>query len=259
MRSLLVIGITTFTLILGLHGAAAGAAPEGDQAVESGRRALANRGSYPWYDAEQDAVRRLDVAPPKPSAAHRNSTWETQPLTTPSLTPWRTFWEVLRWLAWALILLLLVGLVILLVRAFLGYEGRQAAASGLSEGEPARDHEDLIENLPFPVPKTQADFLSEARRLYEAGRYGEAVVYLFSYQLLELDKHHLIRLARGKTNRQYLREARTQADLGDVLKGTMVAFEDVFFGHHDLDRAGFEACWSRLDDFHQHIREVAAA
>jgi hypothetical protein len=258
MRLLGMIGVTAFTLALGLPGVAAGAAPAGDQAVESGRRALAQRGSYPWYDAEHDAVRRLDVAPPKSSAEHRNSKWESQPMATPTLSPWRFLGEVLRWLVWALLLLVLVGLVILLIRAFLGYEGRQASVPGLSAEELARDHGVRIENLPFPVPKTQTDLLAEARRLYEAGRFGEAVVYLYSYQLLELDKHHVIRLTRGKTNRQYLREAGTRADLGDTLKATMVAFEDVFFGHHELDRSGFEACWSRLDDFHQRVREVAA-
>jgi hypothetical protein len=258
MRLWWAMGITGLARVLGLPGVSAGAAPEGEQAVESGRRALADRGSYPWYDAPQDTVRRLDVTPPKPSAAHRNSTWESQPAAASAGDFWRIFWEVVRWLVWALLLLLLVGLVILLLRTFLNYEARQAAAPDLTAGELVRDQADLIENLPFPVPKTQTDFLSEARRLYEAGRYAEAVVYLFSYQLLELDKHQVIRLARGKTNRQYLREAQTRADPGDAFQRTLVAFEDVFFGHHELDRAGFEACWSRLDDFHQRIQEVAA-
>jgi hypothetical protein len=29
----------------------------------------------------------------------------------------------------------------------------------------------------------------------------------------------------------------------------MVAFEDVFFGNHPLDRNRFESCWTRLDEF----------
>jgi hypothetical protein len=29
----------------------------------------------------------------------------------------------------------------------------------------------------------------------------------------------------------------------------MLVFEDVFFGNRTLDRARFETCWSRLDEF----------
>jgi hypothetical protein len=35
----------------------------------------------------------------------------------------------------------------------------------------------------------------------------------------------------------------------------MVAFEEVFFGHYPLDRAGFERCWEQLDEFHQRLSE----
>ncbi len=116
---------------------------------------------------------------------------------------------------------------------------------------------DLIESLPFEVPRPQSDLLAEAKRLYEQGAYAQAIVYLFSYQLVQLDQHQAIRLTRGKTNRQYLRELLARPDLGGILERTMVAFEDVFFGHHPLDRAGFERCWQRLDEFHQRISEAA--
>jgi hypothetical protein len=226
-------------------------------AVESGRRALANRGSYPWYDAQQDALRRLDVRPPRPTAANRNSTWESQPAQPAASISWRWLWEMLRWFVWAVIVALLVGLVLLLVRAFLNREARAEGRTEGAETSATRDYADLVENLPFPLPRHQADFLEEARRLYEAGRFGEAMIYLFSYQLVQLDQHHVIRLARGKTNRQYLRELGPREDLRDILLRTMLAFEDVFFGHYDLDRARFESCWTRLDDFHRTIEEAA--
>ena len=50
------------------------------------------------------------------------------------------------------------------------------------------------------------DLLAEARRHYQAGNYGAAIVYLFSFQLVQLDRRQIIQLAKGKTNRQYLRE-----------------------------------------------------
>ncbi len=75
------------------------------------------------------------------------------------------------------------------------------------------------------------DLLAEARRHYQAGNYGAAIVYLFSFQLVQLDKRQIIRLAKGKTNRQYLREVGPRAALLRLVEQTMVAFEDVFFGN----------------------------
>jgi hypothetical protein len=243
-------------LVLILPARAQTPSPAAEGAVESGRRALANRGSYPWYDAQQDALRRLDVRPPRPTAANRNSTWESQAAPPASSASWRWLWELLRWFVWAVIVALLVGLIWLLVRAFLNREARAEGGTEASETSATRDYADLIENLPFPLPRQQADFLDEARRLYEAGRFAEAMIYLFSYQLVALDQHHVIRLARGKTNRQYLRELEPRADLRDILVRTMLAFEDAFFGHYELDRACFENCWTRLDDFHRRIEEA---
>jgi hypothetical protein len=87
-------------------------------------------------------------------------------------------------------------------------------------------------------------------------------MYLFSYQLVHLDKHHLIRLAKGKTNRQYLRELRAQNEESDgqglrgILRRTMIAFEDCFFGDHAIEKNRFEACWQRLDDFHKTVQQL---
>jgi hypothetical protein len=102
--------------------------------------------------------------------------------------------------------------------------------------------------------RDQSDLLGQARRYYEAGNYAEAIIYLFSYQLVELDRHGFVHLERGKTNRQYVREAQRAPEaksggLHKILDQTMVAFEDVFFGARDLDRRRFEQCWSRLDEF----------
>jgi hypothetical protein len=89
----------------------------------------------------------------------------------------------------------------------------------------------------------------EARRLYQSGDYAKAIVFLFSYQLVELDKRHLIRLTKGKTNRQYLREVGGRLLLRQLVEQTMIAFEDAFFGHHALDKNRFESCWFRMGEF----------
>jgi hypothetical protein len=70
---------------------------------------------------------------------------------------------------------------------------------------------------------------------------------------VQLDRHHVIRLAKGKTNRQYLRETRTRPALAEILETTMVAFEDVFFGKHELSRQRFEECHSQFGTFQSEL------
>jgi hypothetical protein len=85
--------------------------------------------------------------------------------------------------------------------------------------------------------------------LYDASQYSEAIIYLFSHELVELDKHQVIRLSKGKTNRQYLRETRSRPLIAGMLESTMVAFEDSFFGNKQLSRDVFERSWSHLNEF----------
>ena len=75
--------------------------------------------------------------------------------------------------------------------------------------------------------------------------------------MVQLDKHHLIHLSKGKTNRQYLREVGRRAALGKLLQQTMVTFEDVFFGNHAIDRARCDRCWSKQDRFQALVAEAA--
>jgi hypothetical protein len=228
---------------------------EAPRAVEAGREALGGRTKFPWYDAEQDALRRIDVKTPREASENRNSTWQAKPsqprpTTTRNWSGLGWLWQIIQTLFWMGLIALLALLVYLLVRAYVTYEHAEETPAPVPE---SRTEADLIESLPFQVSRPQTDLLGAARGYYEEGAYDKAIVYLYSYQLVKLDQHHAIRLARGKTNRQYLRELVSRPDLHGMLERTMVAFEDVFFGHHALPRDRFEACWSRLDDFHRRL------
>jgi len=231
---------------------------QGDGAIEAGREALDGRTHYPWYDAENDAIRRIDVQTPKEAAAHRNSTWRAKPAKAQNLS-WlerlvKLLLQILYWMFWGVMITLFALLIVLLARAYTS--GVAIGAPGEEEIAESRSEADLIESLPFQVKRPHTDLLGEAQRHYEEGNYGEAIIYLFSYQLVQLDKHHLIRLTRGKTNRQYLREVWLRPGLREMLERTMVAFEDVFFGHHPMDRERFETCWSRLAEFHERLQQA---
>lgn len=232
-----------------------------EQAIEAGRDALNGRTSFPFYDAREDDVRRIDVkedGKKKPEAG--GGKYVSQPKTTtptrlrgPNLSGLGSFFQVL---GLGLLTLIIVGVIALLVKAFM--QGEQAQTQGIKFVDTSHDV-DKVEDLPFQLKKPTGDFLSEARRLYEAGKYSEAIVYLFSYQLVALDKRHVIHLSKGKTNRQYLRETRSREPLKQLLQRTMISFEDVFFGHHDLSRDRFEESWNRLDEFHSQLEQVEVA
>jgi len=229
------------------------------QAVEAGRESLNGRVDFPWYDTKTDGIKRVDVAPPR-DLKNRGSKWEARSRKKRQASSWQMpdwLWVMLEVLGWTALVIALVAVGYFLMRAFLAAEATGAAGSVSVEELLGAGHADRVESLPFQLKRPQADLLAEARKHYEAGNYAEAIIYLYSYELVELDKHQFIRLAKGKTNRQYLREVRRQRSLFDSLQATMLAFEDVFFGNHPLDRQRFESCWGQLDFFRQTLEQVA--
>jgi hypothetical protein len=192
--------------------------------VKDGRDALDHWFGYPWYDAKSDGVRRVEVSQP----------WDIN----------LPIGSVLQWTAWITISLLLAGVLYLLIRSLGLIEGRRKT----EEREPAA-RADRIESLPLAPDERPSDLLAAARQCRERGDYARAIVYLFSHELLELDKHGRVHLVRGKTNRQYLREIGRWPPLRGLIEQTTLVFEDVFFGHHAIEQPAFEACWSRLDEF----------
>lgn len=234
--------------------------------VKATRDALNGPINFPWYDSETDSLRRIHVGQQKQDggAANRASKWEATPSGGGAAAPTGSYsfdWLVSLAKVFVVVVgvLLAVGLVWLLIWAFLKGEAALAKAAGKQEDEEVEETDvERIERLPFQVDRPKTDLLGEARRQYEAGNFAEAVIYYFSYQLVQLDKHHWIRLAKGKTNRQYLREVRQQAALREMLEATMFAFEDVFFGHHPLSRDRFETVWRRLDEFQTQVQQTGA-
>ena len=203
-----------------------------DDPVTSGQDALVDSGDYPWYDEDSDGIRRIEVK----KEASRTTTTSAGGAAI----------ELMAWLGLALVLAVIIAL---LVWSFLANESRSDLPLEDEVDEDRRRQIDRLEALPFQVKRPDADLLAEARRQYERGNYDEAIIYLFSHQLVHLDKSQHLTLAKGKTNRQYLREIASIDELRAILEQTTVAFEEVFFGRHQLPRERFEACWSELSQF----------
>ncbi len=213
------------------------AAVDSDAAVEQAGDVL-SRGlilrTHPFYDPQTDDVRL--IPPPQPS------NWNF------SFDP-----RIIGWLMFAVAVIVLVLVLIFFWRRLRDPRGNAAdvaAVSGLSDV-------DRIEALPFRVQAGLGDLLGQAAELYRQGRFAEAIVFLFSYLLVEMDKRQVIRLTKGKTNRQYLREIGPRRRLRDLVERTMIAFESVFFGHHLLDQRRFEACWSQVAEFQRLLDQEA--
>ena len=163
-----------------------------------------------------------------------------------------TFLQVL---AYGLIVVVALVLVFFLVRAFIrqeDFEPGRAVGGSDEEAEGRR----RIEALPFKLAPDMSNLLDAARHYRDRGEFGEAVKYLFSYQLVRLDRYHLIRMTRGKTNRQYLRELGRGHNLRPHVEETMKAFEDFFFGNRAIRRPRFEDCWSLVSNFDSQLASM---
>lgn len=242
-----------------------------EEPVATTKDELTRLPSAAWYDADKDALKRVDVTPPK-SNDFRPAPAKPKAATTRTSWNW---WPDLSWLgtlfsgglfSLGAIMLYTVILVVLGLVAYLIYRYFESE-DPISAGGPNRQRPeemdtttqvDRLESLPFHVKRPDSDLLAEARRCYDKGDFNEAIVYLFSYELVELDKRHLIRLAKGKTNGQYLREVRKNHAIEDILEVTMRAFEDVFFGQRTLSRDGFERCWGQLEPFRKQLSGAAS-
>ncbi len=229
-RGISIVASAALAAIAAGFGSAA-RAEDAQDSIVAAREAFGD-GWFPWYDSQTDSLKPLEF--------RDSPEWD--------------FGPVLNVVGWTLLGLLLATLVVLLIH-FARNRATQASAKSPAESDRLLDAE-RVEALPFLAERHRDDLLGQARFHYQQGNYSEAIIYLFSYQLLELDKYSVIRLAKGKTNRQYRRETSRVAALRTALERTMLSFEGVFFGRRPLDRAGFEACWNGLPEFEQQLRAV---
>ncbi|QDU58999.1 hypothetical protein [Aeoliella mucimassa] len=210
---------------------------EPEQAVQAGREALSSSPKIPWYDPETDDFRAAKVQPPpKPRVTSQGSL---------------TFLEFLVVLGWVVLAILLIAIVYMITKKFLY---REVQGSIVVERTAVGADIVRVEELPVSLEKAPSDYLDEAQRLYRNGQFERAIIYLFSHQLLQLDRRHWLRLIKGKTNRQYLREIRRHGtaeaeQLSLMFEKTVLLFEEVFFGKRVPDRNNIDEVWREIDQF----------
>ena len=216
-------------------GNTAFAATSDEQAVADGKKALQRAQRFPWYDRANDSLRPVDL--PKPE--------DNQPPKQPVDANW------LRPVVWVMLILAAAGLLLALAISLLKRQRSNSA--------PVKNaRRGLIEHLGFLEDDAPGDYLQLCLRESRAGRFERAIVYLYAHLLTELNDRQLVRLARGKTNRQYLREVADPA-MRAAMEVIVGAFEDAYFGHHPIASARFEWCRQQWQNIEAMFEPVPAA
>lgn len=134
---------------------------------------------------------------------------------------------------WAILLtvgaLILAILVAVFVRKFVGRGSvRKEAVANIRKRKPK------LSDLPFQLEKvelTEDSLWNLVLKHRDKGDYSKAIIFLFSYLLLNLDRKNLLVLKAGKTNRTYLAELNKSFDGRNLFASMMLCFEDAFFGN----------------------------
>jgi hypothetical protein len=225
---------------------------------------LVRKSTHPvWFDAKTGKITSVAARKNEIDVSDRHSS-----VATPDTRTNSAWWEslsgllskVFSWLFEGWLTILGVSLVLLaIVAGFLvwryGSNGAGFFRSGKAKDLLTHEREkSKIQDLPFEIEQTAMGLLGQAAKLRAAGDYSKAIVYLFSHVLVEMDGARCIRLARGKTNRIYLRELRGREMLKSFTNQLVQAFEFAFFGKHQLSQESFEAIWQQLPVFEESLK-----
>ncbi len=232
--------------------------------ITDGERSEIQRANDPvWFDTTDGTVRPI----PRGGSIYVDDRHDSVAGPAARSAPgwWSNFvksiGDMLAWLfqGWYVVLIVcLIALLVLIVVAVFyvvmtpSHGQRSKTSFSRRELEKAK-----IQDLPFEVEQSLFGLLSQAERYRAVGDYSKAIIYLFSYALVEMDGARCIRLERGKTNRVYLHELKHRDGLRGFTTQIVVAFEYAFFGKHVLNQDSFERIWEQLPAFEAMLKQTA--
>ena len=124
-----------------------------------------------------------------------------------------------------------IYLGLLLVVAFLVYKLAPLIARSTGRVKKAKKKKDrIILGEKIADDETAVDLLAEAERLANEGNLRGAIRKGYIALLCELSDRKVLGLARHKTNRDYLRDVRSRADLHPPMKVVTDTFEKHWYG-----------------------------
>ena len=206
-------------------------------AEEAAWKKAATKEKTPWRSESGGAA----FLPPRPEQAPVSLAPKSEPR---SLEGLRTVAEVLFWT--------LVGAAVLAFVAATIWALRQGALGGVGKDKAKKARQDRERRLEAIAPEARErvdDLGTAAENALAAGDLRLALVYFFSWLIVESDKRGLLRARRGKTNREYWLELAVNPGVRTIYKATMDAFERVYFGGQTISREEFDDVWRLREPF----------
>ena len=226
--------VVLFVVVVGLAHPLVAVEPE--PPLQEVRQHLRNL-DPPWYDAERDAWKRMDIAKP---AEKGSVTWTAL-------------------VAWTLLAAVVIALA-LLIADLLRHWRPDFGAAGDQAGDRTKLRAIDFSALPFQVDES-ADPAREVEAAFAAGDWSRVVVWTYVLVLLRLDQAGIIHLGPGATDRGCLRQARSAVAEGrpraaaEHLETIVAIFERSYFGHvaataseAEIVRAGYRDLMKILAD-----------
>ena len=231
----------------------------------------------PWFDAESEQATPIKVNPRIDDSIHRDSRWTPKPrklrrARKPTTTAtgggggglFGTGFTLGNLLGWVLLVVLMIGIIgaiaYVMSRAELQFGGNADANSdSAKDGLPDAQMLERIKHLPPELRRTDVNLRTECERLMKENRFDQAIILLLGHQLLLLDQNGLLRLNRGKTNGRYVRETRSHDPQSAAwLRETADAFEQSYFGRHDIPQLAFQQLWRQNEELETTARRFGA-
>jgi hypothetical protein len=218
-----------------------------------------------WYDTEQRSIKPSGTAKKALDVSDRHDA-----VASPEL-PYDWSWldwfstdlrDFFTWIfsGWKIVLILFF-LILIFTIAYIIWQytdfGARNSPTRRKTTKAALEREAVkIQDLPFEIEQSLLGLLGQAERHRAAGDYSRAIAYLYSHVLVTLDEARCIRLAKGKTNRMYMRELKDREAIRGFANQLVTVFEFAFFGKHQLDALTFDSVWNQLATFESELKRI---
>jgi hypothetical protein len=232
---------------------------------EDDREVIQRSTNSVWYDTEQGSIKPSGTAKKALDVSDRHDAVASPELPYDwSWLDWLSTYlsNVLTWIfsGWKIVLILFF-LILIFTIAYIIWQytnfGAWYSPTRRKTTKAALEREAVkIQDLPFEIEQSLLGLLGQAERHRAAGDYSRAIAYLYSHVLVTLDEARCIRLAKGKTNRMYMRELKDRETIRGFANQLVTVFEFTFFGKHQLDIPTFDSIWNQLATFESELVRI---
>ncbi len=212
--------------------------PQDHKNLERTQKQINRIPDFPWYSQKTG---KLKFIPPRPEEVKTSS---------PSNPLMNNNWNGLfNGATWIVLIFLLFVLVFGLVRIVFYLKRKNTVKTETPKKEDERKRQ--RDSLPIEAARQIGSLDQLAETAMNDGDFRSAIIYYFSWILIELDKKKFILLHKGKTNRQFLTELKGRKDLAEIYSGVMTLFEKSYYGDLPVSREEYDAVWREKDRFEE--------